>query len=78
MGRSAYDRARALKYKSGHAVSDMDRDSTKGSANDPKGSGGRRKPKATSYAPNPDNKRKNYGRKLPETAAEERKRKEGK
>lgn len=69
---SAYDRARALKYKSGHAVSDMDREKTKGSTTDPRGAAGRKKPKATSLAPNPDNKRKSYGRKFAKTAKEER------
>ena len=56
---SAYDLARKLKGRSKAA----------------KKKGYRTPPKATSMAPNAKNKRKSYGRALPETAAEERKRK---
>ena len=72
-----YDRVRSLKGKSGRAIADAER-TTKGSRTHPATNSKtkyRTPAKATSMAPNAKNKRKSYGRKLPETAAEERKRK---
>ena len=75
MAGNIYDRARSLKGKSGRAIADAEK-STKGSRSHPSSKTKyRKKPKATSMAPNSKNKRKSYGRRLPETAAEERARK---
>lgn len=74
---SAYDLARKLKGRSGRAIATQEGSSKKGTRRPtatPK-KGYRTPPKATSMAPNAKNKRKSYGRALPETAAEERKRK---
>ena len=73
---SAYDLARKLKGKSGKAIEAAEKKaggSRKATVGKKKGY--RTPPKATSMAPNAKNKRKSYGRALPETAAEERKRK---
>lgn len=78
---SVYDQARNLKNKSRRAIEASEKKSDKGGEflhPSSSKSGGRKSPKATSMAPRDGGKRKSYGRRLPETAAEERKRKSGK
>ena len=69
------DLVRSLKGKSGRALKDAEKN--EGEALHPSSPKRkyRKKPKATSMAPREGNKRASYGRALPETATEERKRK---
>lgn len=72
---SAYDLARKLKGRSKAAIAAAEKPTGSRRPTASKKKGYRTPPKATSMAPNAKNKRKSYGRALPETAAEERKRK---
>lgn len=73
-----FDKVRNLRDKSARAAKDAEKSGSKGGDYlHPASSKSeyRKKPKSTSMAPDAKNKRKSYGRAVPETAAEERKRK---
>lgn len=69
------DLAKSLRDKSRRAVDDAEKGDKSNGYIHPATAHYRSKPKATSMAPDSKNKRKSYGRKIPETAAEERARK---
>jgi hypothetical protein len=71
------DLVKTVRDKSRRAIDDAEKGGKSNGYIHPATAHYRNKPKATSMAPDSKNKRKSYGREIPETAAEERARKRG-